>query len=574
MSGQPQRQPLLISSILRHAARQHPDGEVIRFLTPNRVQRSSYAAMERRARQLLRVLPRLGVLPGDRVATLALSGCEHLEIAFAATGMGAVFHALDPALPDDDLAAALDQGDDCVLFADVAFANLAATLIPRVRHSVRRLVVICGEAELPMVHLPVAVSLHCYEPLLAADAPQEAWPDFAEDVPAVLSLTAGVTGQRRAVRRTHRDIVLHALLANQPDGLGLRATSRVVCCAELHQSSAWGVPFAAAMSGAALLLPGWPGDGAGLAGLIATQHATCLVAPPAALAGLARHIAPRGPPAASTAPLLPHHLPWAAELPALRRVVIGGAALPGDLLTSFAGAGIDVQQGWGLTEAGAGLTSTAPSGTTVELTGAAARSYEASQGRALFGTELKLADADGVELPWDGLASGELHVRGPAVTPNLAARGARDAAADGWVATGWVAEGWVATGDIARIDPHGYVHLLDRVSDLIRSGGAWISGTALEAAALAHADVAEAACVAARHPKWTERPVLLVVAWPGRTLDLAALQKHLRASLPHWSVPDALVLLPALPRTAAGRVDKLALRRQYADYLGQLSTRA
>ena len=563
MQALTQREPLLISSIIRHVARHHPSGEVVSVRGVEVPHRTTYAALDQRARQLLRVLRRLGVLPGDRVATLALAGYRHLEVAFAATGLGAAFHPLDPQLADDHLATLMDQGDDCVLFVERDFLDLAASLIPRVRHCVRRVVVMCHEAELPMVSLPVSVSLHCYEPMLAADGPEEEWPSFDENVPAVVCATAGATGSRRLVQRSQRDVVLQALAANQPDGLGLRAVDRVAMCAEMHHPVAWSLPFIAPMTGAALLLPGWPSDGAGLARLIAEERATCAVGHPLTFEGLLRHLPPISDPGAAPDAADPRRI--ARALPTLRRVMMGAVAARAPLLAAFAGSEVNVRQGWGLAEAGAGLTTTEPSEATAPLPPAAAARHRASQGRALFGVELKLTDSDGEELPWDGLAVGELRLRGPAVAERYlgdAAPAVDDA-------------GWLPTGDIASIDPFGYVSVVDRLSDMIRSGGDWISGARVEAAALGHSDVAEAACVAARHPKWTERPLLLLVPWPGRTVDEAAVLAQMWLQLPRWSLPDAVVVLPALPRTAAGRIDKMTLRRQYADHLvGSLSTRA
>ena len=557
-----QRQPMLISSILRHAARQHPDGEIVGDGGQRHAGRTTYAAVERRARQLLAVLRRLGVLPGDRVVTLALPSSRLVELLYAAAGLGAIFHALDPGLPDDDLVALIDQGDDCVLFVDPAFADLAAALVPRVRHCVRRLVAICGEAELPMVYLPVSVSLHCYEPMLGAETPGDDWPSFAEDVPAIMSVTAGATGPRRAVLHSHRDIVLRALTANQPDGLGLCATDRVASCVEFHRACGWMLPFVAPMAGCALLLPRWPMSGAALAGLLAREQASCVAGPPQTLSALAQHLSAAAAPGAWP-PADYDDAAWPVALPKLRRAVIGGGPASPDLLASLAGGGIEVRQGWGLTEAGALLTTTQPTAATRSFTGAAAGQRASFQGRALFGVELRLTDSEGQELPWDGLAAGELHVRGPAVAQSY-----RDGK------PGADPAGWLPTGDIASIGPHGHVRILDRVSDLIHSGGAWIGGTTLEAAALTHPDVAAAACIAARHPKWTERPILLLAAHPGRTLDPDAVRTLLAQQVPRWSLPDAIVVLADLPRTPAGQVDKLALRRQYADYLSRQSTRA
>jgi 3-(methylthio)propionyl---CoA ligase len=513
----------MVSAILRAAARNHASVEVVTRREQAGPHRSTYAAIEHRCRRLARVLGRLGVAPGDRVAILAWDGAPALELFYAVVGIGAVAHPLDPRQPPHRLAEALADGRDVVLFAEPAFASAVAAIAPAVRHTLRRVVMLCDEMSMPVVPLPATVGLHCYEPLLAAEGEDHAWAEFDEALPAALCETSG--GGRRAVPVSHRELVLAALVANQADGLGIRAVDRVLACGALLGFGAWGALCAAPMAGAALLLPGPPTDGAGLYGFADAERATPGIGVPAGWQAL-----------------------LTAGVPAsLRRLVCTGAVVPAALRHGFAVAGVAVAQVWGLAEAGPAATHAAPAAATASLTGEAAERRHESHGRAPFGLELRLRDGDGHELPWDGMAVGRLCVRGP-----LLAASAVDA------------EGWLDTGDTASLDANGHLLLRDRAEDAIRSGGEWIGAAAVERAALAHPDVAEAACVAVRHPKFLARPLLLVVARPGARLAAESVRRACAARLPAWWVPDTVLQRDELPRTVTGRIDKATLRAQHA----------
>jgi len=537
-------QTLMLSAVLRAAARSHPSVEVVSRLEHGGLHRTTYAAIERRCRRLARVLARLGVVPGARVGILAWDGARALEVFYAAAGIGAVAHPIDPRLPPHLVAEALAAAEDVVLFADAALADVVAGIAPPVRASLARVVVLCEEAEMPVLPLPVAMGLHCYEPLLASEGEDHEWAVFDEATTAALCETEGRRGHRRALPASHRALLLQALAANQPDGLGVRAVDRVLACAVLQSFGAWGLGLIAPMAGAALLLPGRHTDGLGLFDLADRERATLAVGVPAPWQGLLAEAE-----AAGAAPA------------ALRRVVCTGDAVPTALRLGLARLGVDVAQVWGLAEAGPACTFAAPTAATADLVGDAAERLRLSHGRLPFGLEVKLLGGDGQELPSDGMAVGAVFVRGPLVV----------AATDRHGTPALDAEGWLDTGDMASLDGDGFLRLFDRAGDAIRSGGEWISAVLLERAAAAHPDVAEATCIGAPHPKWQERPLLLLVPRLGTTLDLAQVRRLCEQLLPAWWVPEAMLAVAALPRTATGRVDKAALRTRHAGHFADPS---
>lgn len=521
---------LLVSAVIHAAARHHPQVEVVTRCAGGPARRTTYATIESRSRRLASLLLRLGLAPGDRVALLAWDGAAAMEAFLAVAGIGAAIHPLDPGLPPALLAEAVAAEGASLLFAEPACAAQVAAIAPAARHTLRRVIMLCAEAEMPIVSLPITVGLHCLEPLLAAEAEQPGWPALDETLPAALIETAGGSGRRRAVALSHRALVLGALVANQADGLGLRATDRLLAVGALRQFGAWGSLCAAPMAGAALLLPGPPTDGATLHRFAADERATLALGVPRAFAGLLAACAQAGPPAA------------------LRRLVCTGETVPADLAQGFARLGVEVAQVWGLAEAGPAATFAAATAATAALTGKAAERPRRSHGRPPFGLELRLRGADGQDQPWDGLAVGALLVRGPLLAEDLPLD----------------PEGWFDTGDTASIDANGFLLLRDRAGDAIQAGGEWISATLVEQAALAHPDVAEAACIAAPHPKFQQRPLLLVVPRPGAPCDVEAVKRVCAGQLPAWWVPDTVLPTPVLPRTQGGRVDKATLRRHHA----------
>jgi 3-(methylthio)propionyl---CoA ligase len=541
MFGLMQDQPLLISSIIRHAARHHGRGEIVSAMGEGILHRTDWAAIERRARRLARALAALGVGPGDRIGTLAWNTYRHLELFYGISGSGAVCHTLNPRLLRQDIEYVITHAGDSVLFADAGFAGLVAEMAPQIAECVRAVVILAAPSQMPEPELPAGVALHSYEALLDAADEDFLWPSFDENTAAALCYTSGTTGRPKGVLYSHRSTVLHALAANLVDYFGLRATDRLLPGAPMFHAAAWGVPYVAPMVGAALVLPGRHLDPASLVGLLNAERATLSGAVPTVWLGVLGHLRETG-----------------GTLPYLKRIFSGGAAVPRAMIEGFAALGVEVQQLWGMTETSPVVTGYAPLPATAALAGEALMRRKLKQGRPVYGTEVKIVDAEGRELPWDGEAFGDLLVRGPWVCREYLGRGGEGAADKG---------GWFQTGDVATIDPDGFVELVDRSKDVIKSGGEWISSIALENIALSHPDVAEAAVIAAHHERWQERPLLLLLPQPGRRIDIAGVLACYEGKVAKWWLPDAAVVVDELPHTATGKLNKLALRQKWQDYL-------
>ena len=485
MQGLMQRYPLLISSLIVHAARHRGGAEVVSNLGGAELHRTTYAEIERRSRRLARVLARLGVNFGDRVATLAWNDYRHLELYYGVSGMGAVCHTVNPRLAADDIAFIMRDAEDGAIFADPSFAALLAEIAPSVSSFVRSVVLLTDEARMPEIKLAPGMRLHCYETLMAEADEDYLWPAFDENTASALCYTSGTTGRPKGVLYSHRATMLHTYATNSPDIFGLRAVDRVLPASSMYHACAWGLPYCATMVGAALILPGRHLDGASLHRVLEAERITLTAGVPTIWLGLLAHLEGSG-----------------ARLTQLKRMLVAGSALPRLLIEAFGPMGVNVEQGWGMTETTPIVTYNAPTPTSAALTGEDAIRQRLKQGRAACGTDMKIVDAEGRELPWDGRAFGDFLVRGHWVCREYLNRGA-DGAAD--------AKGWFRTGDVCTIDPDGCAKIVDRSKDVIKSGGEWISSIALENIAVSHPAVAEAAIIAARHPKWQERPLLLVV---------------------------------------------------------------
>ncbi|HEY3846635.1 MAG TPA: long-chain-fatty-acid--CoA ligase [Acetobacteraceae bacterium] len=541
MLGLMQQQPLLVSSFIRHAARNHGAVEVVSRLGDDTIHRTNYAEIEQRSRVLSRLLQRLGVKHGDRVATLAWNSHRHLELYYAISGMGAVCHTVNPRLALDDIAYIVNHAEDVALFSDSSFSGLVTALAPLVRGSVRTVVVLTDAAAMPDVTLAPGMRLACYETLMAeADADYD-WPEFDENTASALCYTSGTTGRPKGVLYSHRSTVIHALGANQPDVFGMRATDRVLLCTPMFHACGWSIPYIAPMVGAAQIYPGRHLDGASLHRLAETERATFSMAVPTVWLGVLQHLRDTG-----------------GKLTTLRRLFSGGSAVPEALFKAYAEYGTAIIHAWGMTEMSPLGVANLPSAATAALPQDAAAKLQLKQGRGVWGVEMKIADAEGNALPWDGVAFGDVYVRGPWICHEYYRRGV-EGAAD--------ADGWFATGDVGTIDPDGYLELVDRSKDVIKSGGEWISSIVLENIAVSHPDVAEAATIAARHAKWLERPLLLVVPKPGRGVDPGSVLALFKGQVASWWIPDAVLVLDELPHSATGKLNKVALRERYGDHL-------
>ncbi len=551
MQGLMQQHPLLISSLLGHAARHHAEGEIVSRTEEGAIHRTNWAETARRARRLARVLGGLGIGPGDRVGTLAWNGFRHLEIYYAAPGMGAICHTINPRLHPDDIAYLVNHAGDAVLCVDPGFAGLIETIAPAIVGVVRAVVMLTDAARMPPLALPAGMALLCYDSLMDAagtgagtDAADEdfVWPVFDENTASSLCYTSGTTGRPKGVLYSHRSTVLHGYAINMADVLGLRAIDRVLPVVPMFHVNAWGIPYAAAMAGAALILPGRHLDGASLAALMNQERVSIATGVPTVWMGLLSHLRATG-----------------ERLETVKTIMTGGSACPPLLIEAFGKEfGIQVEHGWGMTELSPVGTYNKPKPAHAGLDEAGRLRLGLKQGRAVCGIDMKIVDGEGKELPWDGVAFGDLKVRGPWVTGAYHGDTAASALDE---------DGWFATGDVATIDAEGVMEITDRSKDVIKSGGEWISSIALENIAVSHPDVAEAAVIAAVHPKWDERPLLVVVPRAGRTIDPAAVLAIYADKVARWWVPDAVVVLDELPHTATGKIQKTVLRTRFRDHL-------
>ncbi|MBF6024120.1 3-(methylthio)propionyl-CoA ligase [Lysobacter niastensis] len=540
MFGLMQDHKLLVPSLIEHAAACHPDAEIVSRTVEGPIHRCTYRDIHGRAKQAANALSALGVQRGERVATLAWNGYRHMELYFAVSGMGAVLHTVNPRLFPEQLEYIINHAEDAVLCFDLSFVALVEKLAPQLK-SVRAFVLMTDRAHMPECAIP---GLLCYEDLLAAESSDYAWPDLDECSAASLCYTSGTTGMPKGVLYSHRSTVLHAFGACTADSFALGRSDTALLVVPMFHVNAWSMPYAGAMSGAKLVLPGPALDGASVYALLRDERVTLALGVPTVWMMLLQH--------ASTMGSKP------VEELMLDRVVIGGAAVPRAMVEAFErDFGASVVHAWGMTE-------TSPVGTVCNLLPVHRAlpleerlQVQAKQGRAVFGVSLKLTDDEGRRLPHDGQAAGHLKIRGP------------------WVARAYYRdeggpilddEGYFDTGDVATIDPDGYMQITDRSKDVIKSGGEWISSITLENAAMGHPLVAEAAVIGIAHPKWQERPLLLVVVKDGQTLERESVLHYLSDRVAKWWLPDDVVFVPKLAHTATGKLHKAVLREQFRDY--------
>ena len=535
MQGLMQHHALLISSVLEHAARHHGDGEVVSRRADGRLDRTTYAALGLRARKLASVLRALDLQPGDRVATLAMNSDRHLELYYAISGLGMVCNTINPRLSPDDIAYIADHAGDAVIFCDPQFLPILAAIAARLE-TLRTVVVLCEAAAMPKVQWPGPVALHCYESLMEGAEAITAWPQFDENTASGLCYTSGTTGRPKGVLYSHRSCLLSAMASNFVDVVGFSASDRVVAIVPMFHVNAWGLPYMAPMTGAALLMPGSQLDPVSLLDLMDKERATYAVGVPTVWLNLL------------------HHLRETGKKPqTLKRIMVGGAAMPRAMMLAYGDLGIRMSQGWGMTESSPIVTVNAPKPACLKLEGEAQVARRCAQGRVVFGADIRAEDDSGNEVVWDGTSQGNILFRGH------------------WVASsyfrmppGRAQDDWFPTGDVGVIDGDGFLTLTDRTKDLIKSGGEWISSIAIENIAVAHPDVAEAAAIAVPHEKWGERPLLIVVPRPGCAPNPESLREFCRGKMPDWSIPDRVVIVDSIPHGATGKILKTELRRIYA----------
>jgi 3-(methylthio)propionyl---CoA ligase len=531
MRGLMMDSPLLISSILRHAARWHGDVEVVARTVEGPIHRYTYREAEGRSAQLAHALRALGVTPGQRVATLAWNTHRHFELYYAISGVGAVLHTINPRLHPSQIAYIVNHAQDRYLFVDLTFLPIVEAIAGSLP-TVRGYIVLTGETTMPSTTLPNAL---CYETLLAAQSPEIDWPQFDERTASSLCYTSGTTGEPKGALYSHRSTVLHALSGTSVEHNPRPEPARSLMPAvPMFHVNAWGYPYFAAMTGAKLVLPGPGYDGQSLYELMESECVSSAAGVPVIWLRLLQYLEETG-----------------KQLAHLRSLRVGGSASPPSLIDAFERRGIEIAQGWGMTE-------TSPVCTTGALLAKYRESperlaYQSKAGRLVFGVDMKIVDESGTELPRDGVAQGELCVRAPWA---ISAYYENPAATEG----AFTPDGWFKTGDICSLDESGYLTVRDRAKDLIKTGGEWISSIDLENAAIGHPQVEEAAAIAVPHAQWGERPLLVVRRTPGSTLDHSAIVEYLAPKVASWWLPDEVVFVDEMPYTATGKISKKRLR--------------
>ncbi len=543
MNGLMMGQPLLISSLLVHAERHHGDQEVVSRRVEGDIHRSTYREIAARSRRMANALARLGVGPGQRVSTLAWNGYRHLELYYAVSGSGAVLHTLNPRLHPDHVVYIADHAEDQVLFFDLTFLPLVEAIAPRVK-TIKTFVAMTDRARMP-AETKIA-GLRCFEDLVDAETDRFDWPTFDENRASSLCYTSGTTGNPKGVLYSHRSTLLHTFAISLPDSLSCSARDAILPVVPMFHVNAWGLPYAACMNGSKLVFPGPGLDGKALYELFESERVTLSAGVPTVWQGLLAYVEANG-----------------LKFSTMRRTVVGGSACPPAMMKLFQEVyDVKVLHAWGMTEMSPVGTVGILKGKHFALDPEAQRAVQSAQGRAVFGVDMKVIGENGEELPWDGKTSGELMVRGPWILH----RYFRSEDHDPLVADA-AGQGWFPTGDVATIDADGYMHITDRSKDVIKSGGEWISSIDLENIATAHPGVAMAACIAATHEKWDERPLLIVVRKPAASLDRDEMLRFFEGRIAKWWTPDDVVFVESIPLGATGKMLKNRLREQYGRHL-------
>jgi fatty-acyl-CoA synthase len=540
LQGLMQDRPLLISSLIEHAATFHPDTEIVSRLPEGHVHRTTWKGIAQMSRQVAQAMQALGVQQGDRVGTLAWNSYRHLALYYGVSGCGAVLQTVNPRLFPEQIDYIVNHAEDQVLFFDLSFAPLVAQLAPSLK-TVKTFVAMTDKAHMPDIGVPHVL---CFDDLLASHSSEYTWPEFDERSASSLCYTSGTTGNPKGVLYSHRSTLLHTLMELAPDTFGISSAETLMLIVPMFHANAWGAPYAAAMVGAKLVLPGPHLDGESVFNLMNQERVTFSQGVPTVWMMLFQYLDAN-----------PHLDPKALGV---KRVGIGGAAVGRGMLERFENQfGAEVVQGWGMTE-------TSPIGVISKLLPKHAKvpaedliKTKLKQGRGVWGVDLKIVDANGQALPWDGVAFGHLHVRGPWIASGYFRREGGEVLDD---------EGYFPTGDVATIDPDGYLQLVDRAKDVIKSGGEWISSIGVENTTNSHPGVAESAVIGVAHPKWQERPLLLVVRRAGTQVEAKELLDYLSTRIAKWWLPDDVVFVDALPHTATGKLLKTKLREQYRDH--------
>lgn len=541
MLGNMMTLPLTISSLIEHAARYHSETEILSVECDRSLLRTNWGSVETRARKLATALEAAGVALGERCATIAWNNFRHLEIYFGVSGSGRICHTINPRHFPEQIAYIVNHAQDRVLFVDETFLPLVAALKNELK-TVERIILMGARSESAQEILP---EIEFYEEFISAGVDDYIWPTLDENAASSLCYTSGTTGNPKGVLYSHRSTVLHSLAIALPDSLDLSATESVLPVVPMFHVNAWGVPYASAMVGARLVMPGPGLDGDSLVSLIETENVTLALGVPTIWQMLLTSASKSG-----------------AKLESLKRTVVGGSACPPSMIDTFRNDyGVETIHAWGMTE-------TSPVGSVNKLLAkhltlpeADQHTLRTSQGRPPFGVELEIFDDQGNALPHDGDAIGDLQIRGHWVVSQYF--GADELAED--------ENGWFATGDVSSIDCDGFMTIRDRSKDIIKSGGEWISSVELEGIAQGHPELADAAVIGARHPKWDERPVLIAVAADGQAPTEEGVLNFYDGKIAKWQIPDAVVFVEEIPRNPTGKIMKLKLRESFIGVLEERS---
>jgi acyl-CoA synthetase (AMP-forming)/AMP-acid ligase II len=536
MRGQMMDLPLLVSSLIEHADRNHGDVEIVSRTVEGPIHRYTYSHAHRRSKQLAQALARLGVEEGERIGTLAWNGYRHFELYYGVSGMGAVVHTVNPRLFPEQLLYIVNHAEDKYVFFDLSFAPLAEKLAPTCK-GVKGWVTMTDRAHMPKVNLP---NLLCYEELLEREDGDYEWPQFDEWTAAGLCYSSGTTGNPKGVLYSNRSTILHAYGASLPDIFNCSARTVVLPVVPMFHVNAWGIPYFAPLNGAKLVFPGAALDGKSLYDLFEAEKVTDTAGVPTVWLALLAYMKQNN-----------------LKFSTLKAAIVGGSACPPAMIETFRNDyGVQCKHAWGMTEM-------SPLGSVCTLKAKHAdlprekqRELECKQGRTIFGVQMKTVDGEGKELPRDGKAFGDLLVRGPWVLSEYYK-------SEGGAT---LRDGWFATGDVATLDADGFMQITDRSKDVIKSGGEWISSIDLENIAVAHPAIAEAAVIGVRHPKWDERPLVVAVKKPGATLTREELLDFYKGKVAKWCMPDDVAFVEQLPHTATGKLLKTKLRQDFKDY--------
>ncbi len=537
LMGQMMSQPLLISSIIEYAARHYGSAEIVSRRVEGDLHRYTYRECHARARRMANALKGLGVEIGDRIATIAWNGYRHMELYYAVSGSGAVLHTINPRLHAEQLAYIINHAEDHVVCFDLTFLPMIEAIAAHCK-MVKTFVLMADRARMPAeTGIP---NLQCYEDLIDGNSEDYDWPQFDENSAASLCYTSGTTGNPKGALYSHRSTVLHAYGSAMPNALNVSAMDTVLPVVPMFHVNAWGLPYSVLLSGAKMVYPGAALDGKSLYELFEAEGVTFSAGVPTVWLGLVNYA-------------LQNDLKFST----FRRTVIGGSACPPSMMDTLIDK-LDVQviHAWGMTEM-------SPLGTTgglqnrhLALSKAEQRKILQKQGHAVYGVDMKIVDDSGVELPWDGSTYGHLYVKGPWIISSYFKNEGGDPLVDGWF----------PTGDVATIDADGYMQITDRSKDVIKSGGEWIGTIDLENIAMAHPAVMQAACIGIAHPKWDERPLLLVIRRPNMDVSREELLAFFDGKIAKFWMPDDVLFVDALPMGATGKIQKNKLREQFRQY--------